>query len=233
MSVYFAQQAARDTAIAQHNERERLEQEQQGILKVDHTTFQSIRTAQPTTLSPTELIALCDQGMMGLDLEIAQKTSKQRKAVSTLKTLNELKAKMAKHQQGLNKDDDKKRTGEASEKSGAALRRHEYDTLKASFEQAKNSLPEDLKHIATDNIRTMKEKLDDDGRPMPQFDQSQANRMSENINSAISDIETRQQAEMAEINSLVSKRSNMIEMTKNIATALSAQQESIAKNAPR
>lgn len=200
------------------------------IARVDQNTFQSMRATRPVTMSPSELVAMCASGMGALDLEIARKTATQRKAVGTLKTLTALKAQLSKHAHGLerNKDEDTKRGG-GSETRGKNIRRTDFEELDAAYRQAKAELPPDLQHIASENIATMHERNNNS----PSFSADQGNRMTENIESGISDINTRQQAEMAEINNLVSKRSNVIEMTKNLVTALSGQQEFISRNAPR
>jgi len=189
-------------------------------------TFGPPAAMKPVTMSPTELVALCEVGMEGFDQEIARKTAHQRDKTSVLKLLGELKAKMARHQNGLEAGGDEERAG-GDKKVGRERRGEEFSALYADFEAACKELPSDLRHVAEDSLRMMEEQ----GKRA--FNADQANRMSENIESAISDITTGQQAEMAEINDLMSKRSNMIEMTKNIATALNGQQEFISRNAPR
>lgn len=203
--------------------------------KLDSTDalFHASEVMAPVTMSPTEMVALCEMGMEGFDAEISRKTGKQRTATDALKVLTSLKAKMAKFQKGLERGNSDGKKG-ADEKRGGgdvdrgrAMRGQDFDDLRAAYERAKADLPPALQQVASTCLSTMEEKQ------LRAFDEDQAGRMSETIEAAISDLQTQQQVEMAEINNLMSKRSNMIEMTKNIATALNGQQEFISRNAPR
>lgn len=191
-------------------------------------TSSATAARSPVTLSTTDLVAMAAVGMEGYDTQVAQKTAAQRKDTNALKVLGELKAKMQKYQNGLDNSDDgdSKRAGGDADR-GKAMRSREFVQLRAAFEEACQRLPPEYAAAAQTCLDTMSEK------GMWQFDANQASTMSESIEAKISDITTRSQAAMAEINNLVSQRSNMVEMTKNITTALSSQQESIARNAPR
>lgn len=196
-------------------------EQKKNTLKVDDVSFKSMRKAQPVTLAPAELVAMASVGMDALDQEIARKTTEQRKNVETLKKLNTLKTEMAKHEHGLDEEGDDKRGGEG-------VRKTDYKNLEAAYQRALKELPDEYRNVASRNLSTMHESEEEFS-----ITGDQAARMKQEIDSAINDIETRQQAEMAEINNLMSKRSNIIEMTKNINTALAGQQDFITKNAPR
>lgn len=182
----------------------------------------------PVCLSPVELVAMAETGMRGIDDQVSAKMASQRRDIAALKRLNSLKAKMAKYQNGLDNenDGDEKRGGGNAER-GRSMRGAEFTALYNEYAQAAKDLPEQYRTVAQNGLKVMDEKR------MRQFDTNQANNMMESIEGAISEINTRMQAEMAQINNLISQRSNMIEMTKNISTALAGQQDFITKNAPR
>lgn len=200
-----------------------------GAIGVSSFSPDTTRSA-PITMSPVELIALCELGMSGIDSEVSGRNQKQRSAIDTLRRLGKLKSEMAKHQNGLVADDDEKRGGDS--KRGRMIRRDDFDRLRAAYEEALHSLPKEYRHVAEQCLATMKEQKQD-GKSIAAFNADQAARMTQVIDSAISDINTMQQAAMAESNALMSKRSNLIEMTKNITIAINSQQEFVTRNAPR
>jgi ribosomal protein S20 len=182
----------------------------------------------PVCLSPAELVSLAEVGMREMDERISAKMQNQRRDLGVLTRLRELQAKLAKFSDGLDEDTDDKRGGEkGGEDAGATIRAREFHILKVEVQRAIDELPEQYKGVARSVLKTMSEKV------RTEFDKTQAANMSETVSGAISDIETRQQAELAEINNLMSQKSNLVEMAKNLCTTLNAQQDFITKNPAR
>ena len=203
--------------------------EQVSSTRVATSELRSSPARAPVCMSPVELVAMAESSMSSFDAEVSRKTAAQRKDTNALKVLGELKAKMAKFQKGLDNSDDgdEKRAGKRGEDFGRRMRGAEFMDLQAAYTKALETLPPEYRSAAKVGLKTMGEK----GRK--EFDENQANKMMEAITAVTDDIDTRSQVAMAEINNLMSQRSNMIEMTKNIATALNGQQEFISRNAPR
>lgn len=173
------------------------------------------RSRTVVVMTPAALVAMCAEGMDQFDREVSKRTSAQRDTLDRLSKFNDMGTQMAKFRSGVKTDDGKLRCAPK-----------EWGSLMASYLKQMGDPDPEIRETAKKNAHELIQ------RPFI-IDEGTGARLSEEIDSQVSDITSRQQSDMAQINDLMSKRSNLVEMAKNLVNSLYSQQEFITKNPAR